>query len=56
MSSLPDYPAPEARREDATAARVEQLYTWDAAMHGLLAVYREALSSTPASVPNYAAS
>jgi len=36
--------------------RVEQLYTWDAAMHGLLAVYREALSSTPASVPNYAAS
>lgn len=32
MSSLPDYPAPEARREDATAARVEQLYTSHASL------------------------
>jgi alpha-1,6-mannosyltransferase len=36
--------------------RVEQLYTWDAAMRGLLAVYRAALSPTPVRVPNYAAS
>jgi alpha-1,6-mannosyltransferase len=36
--------------------RVEQHYTWDAAMHGMLAVYRGALSPAPASVPHYAAS
>jgi alpha-1,6-mannosyltransferase len=35
--------------------RVEQGYTWDAAMRGLLGVYRGALSGTRAVVPRYAA-
>jgi len=35
--------------------RVEQTYTWDAAMRGLLGVYRGALSRAPAPLPRYAA-
>jgi len=35
--------------------RVEQGYTWDAAMRGLLGVYRSALSSATTVVPRYAA-
>jgi alpha-1,6-mannosyltransferase len=36
-------------------ARVEQAYTWDAAMRGLLGVYRGALSRSPVPVPRYVA-
>jgi alpha-1,6-mannosyltransferase len=36
--------------------RVEQHYTWDAAMRGLLGAYRAALSPSPITMPNYAAS
>jgi alpha-1,6-mannosyltransferase len=36
--------------------RVEQLYTWDAAMRGLLTVYRAALSPVAGREPKYAAS
>jgi hypothetical protein len=35
---------------------VEQHYTWDAAMRGLLGAYRAALSPSPITMPNYAAS
>lgn len=40
----------------AARRRVEQQYTWDAAIRGLLAVYRAALSPALGRVPNYAAS
>jgi alpha-1,6-mannosyltransferase len=36
-------------------SRVEQAYTWDAAMRGLLGVYRGALSRSPSPVPRYVA-
>jgi alpha-1,6-mannosyltransferase len=37
-------------------ARVEERYTWDAAMRGMLGVYRAALSAQPAAVTRYAPS
>jgi alpha-1,6-mannosyltransferase len=36
--------------------RVEQLYSWDATMRGLLDIYRAARAPAPAELPNYAAS
>jgi len=36
-------------------ARVEKAYTWDAAMRGLLGVYRGALSRSPLPLPRYVA-
>ena len=46
----PDAVGARARR------RVEQGYTWDAAMRGLLGVYRDALSRAPLPTSSYAAS
>jgi glycosyltransferase involved in cell wall biosynthesis len=37
-------------------ARVEERYTWDAAMRGMLGVYRAALSAPPAHLTRYAPS
>jgi alpha-1,6-mannosyltransferase len=46
-----------SERYGANARRhVEEGYTWDAAMRGLLGVYRAALSNAPAEVARYAAS
>jgi alpha-1,6-mannosyltransferase len=47
------------RGPDALGVRarqcVEERYTWDCAMRGLLGIYRDALAPVPASVPRYAA-